>query len=153
MKAIKHLLWMLIALSVSISFAACGGDDDNQDLPEMPNQENPEWRKALVGKWMEQQNLYLWGFEIKADGTGYEFHGSYSSITGEFSFSGTDYITWKLVGKSFKWEDVYDDYSESIDILFLEGNTMRWLWSDPADNGGGTPEPRTFRRVEKFPWE
>ena len=29
MKAIKHLLWMLIALSMSISFAACGGDDNN----------------------------------------------------------------------------------------------------------------------------
>ena len=36
MKAIKHLLWMLIALSMSISFAACGGDDNNdgnQDIP------------------------------------------------------------------------------------------------------------------------
>lgn len=47
MKAIKHLLWMLIALSVSISFAACGGDDDNQDLPEMPNQEIRNGEKPL----------------------------------------------------------------------------------------------------------
>lgn len=152
MKAIKHLLWMLIALSVSISFAACGGDDDNQDLPEMPNQENPEWRKALVGKWMEQNDLDVWGLNLGADGEGYEFEGRYSSMTGEFLLSGTDYISWKVIGKSLKW--VYEDgKSESLDIKFLEGNTMRWLWSDPADNGGGTPEPRTFRRVEKFPWE
>lgn len=149
MKAIKHLLWMLIALGMSISFAACGGDDDNnQDLPEIPDQENPEWRNALVGKWMEQNDLDVWGFNLGADGEGYEFSGYYSSITGEFLLTGTDYITWKLVGKSLKWVDE-DDYAESIDIKFLEGNTMRWVWSNPAD---GTTE-RTFKRVEKFPWE
>lgn len=148
MNAIKHLLWLLLALSMSISLASCGGDDDNQDLPEMPNQENPEWRDALIGKWMEQDNLDVWGLNLGADGEGYEFSGYHSSITGEFILTGTDYITWKLVGKSLKWVDE-DDYAESIDINFLEGNTMRWVWSNSHD---GT-SVRTFKRVEKFPWE
>ena len=68
MKAIKYLMWMLIALSMSISFASCG--DDDEDEPQ---------GSGIVGSWV-CNNRYYGGSDT------YTFHdnGTYN-----WSYSGS----------------------------------------------------------------
>ena len=153
MKAIKHLLWMLIALSMSISFASCGGDDDdgNQDIPT-PAPGPGEGASELVGKWEDtaaypQYNVGE-GYELKADGSGIGFE---SNVSTDESY-GTWGIRWSYKNDLLTIQDAKDKddvYIYRVD--YIDESVMRVTNCDEH----GVPEStkRTFYRVKKFHWE
>lgn len=88
MKAIKHLLWMLIALSLSVCFASCG--DDDEDEPQ---------GMSIVGTW--KSDNHYWGgsdtYVFHDNGTyNWSYSGSadwFERESGTYTFNGVTLTT------------------------------------------------------------
>lgn len=152
MKAIKHLLWMLIALSMSISFAACGGDDNNdgnQDIPT-PAPGPGEGASELVGKWEDTYSTsgIGWGYELKANGSGIGFESNVSTD----KCYGTWGIRWSYKNDLLTIQDAKDeDDIEIYRVDYIDEAAMRLTTCD--EHGVPTSNKVTFYRVKKFHWE
>lgn len=72
---------MLIAMSMSICFASCGGDDDNNQDISAPTPGPGEGASELVGKWEDTYSTcgIGWGYELKANGSGIGFESNVST--------------------------------------------------------------------------
>jgi uncharacterized lipoprotein YehR (DUF1307 family) len=148
MKAIKHLLWMLIALGLSISFASCGGDDNDgtQDLPT-PAPGPGEGASELVGKWetVESGQTIGWGYQLKANGTGIGFEANQN--TG--NLNGTWDIKWVYNHPILR---IYEGkYTTIFKVSYVSETSMVCIWCD--DSGQPTDRISTLRKVSKFFWE
>lgn len=154
MKAIKHLLWMLIALSMSISFAACGGDDNNdgnQDIPT-PAPGPGEGASELVGKWetVESGQTIGWGWLLKADGTGTGFEADINPVY----VHGTWPIRWKYKNNILDIDEGCEGLEEdflSYRVDYISETVMRC--TDLDEFGKPTTRKITFKKVDKFFWE
>lgn len=88
MKAIKRLLWMLIALSMSASFAACG--DDDEDEPQ---------GAGIVGSWVCNNHYYGGSdtYTFRDNGTySWSYSGSadwFDPESGTYTFNGATLTT------------------------------------------------------------
>lgn len=89
MKAIKHLLWMLIALSMSISFASCGDDDEDEPQPQ----------GGIVGSWVSNNHYYGGSdtYTFRDNGTySWSYSGSadwFDPESGTYTFNGATLTT------------------------------------------------------------
>ena len=101
MKQIKHLAFLMLALTFALGFTACGDDDDD---------DTPSDSQSIVGKWKCTHDAYgdLWDdpyyIIFKSDGTGYEY------------FEDEDVWRFEYVATSTKLTLYYDDDS-TPDIL------------------------------------
>lgn len=151
MKAIKHLLWMLIALSMSISFAACGDDNNNQDLPT-PAPGPGEGASELVGKWetVESGQTIGWGWELKADGSGTGFEADVDPVYVHETWQ----IRWKYKNNILDIDEGCEGLEEdflSYRVDYISETVMRC--TDLDEHGNPTSRKITFKKVDKFFWE
>lgn len=152
MKAIKHLLRMLLALSMSISFTACGGDDDNnQDIPA-PTPGPGEGAFELVGKWetVESGQTIGWGWQLKADGTGTGFEADIDPVYVHETWP----IRWKYINNILDIDEGCEGLEEdflSYRVDNISETVMRC--TDLDEFGKPTSRKITFKKVDRFFWE
>ena len=152
MKAIKHLLRMLLALSMSISFTACGGDDDNnQDIPA-PTPGPGEGASELVGKWetVESGQTIGWGWQLKADGTGTGFEADIDPVYVHETWP----IKWMYKNNILDIDEGCEGLEEdflSYRVDYISETVMRC--TDLDEFGKPTSRKITFKKVDRFFWE
>lgn len=152
MKAIKHLLRMLIAMSMSICFASCGGDDDNnQDIPA-PTPGPGEGASELVGKWetVESGQTIGWGWQLKADGTGTGFEADIDPVYVHETWP----IRWKYKNNILDIDEGCEGLEEdflSYRVDYISETVMRC--TDLDEFGKPTSRKITFKKVDRFFWE
>lgn len=135
---------------MSISFASCGGDDNNPDNPIEKNVEAS--KSAIVGNWENVANYgnVVMGYSFKADGTGIGFE-AYKSPA---ELHETWPINWSYKNSVLKIDEGCEGDEADIttyDVRFLGESSMSWTEYD--DNGKLTTKTTTYRKVSKFFWE
>lgn len=125
----NHLLVVMLAALMAMTFSACG--DDNDEL----NAGNTE----LIGKWEFTDGD--WGYQFSTGGVGYgvEYTAS-ADYTAMWSFS------WSYKNNILTMVDEDGD-AEVLVIDYIDNQIMKFHWQDEPNH------KKTLYKVNEFSWK
>lgn len=139
-KILKRLM-LLLVMTLGLTFASCGGGDDDKDDGD---KDIVAPKSELVGKWESSDSN--WGMKLNSDGKGFEYEapGNYDPESWA--------ITWKYKNDILTLTDGDGD-KEILKIEYLDEDMMIYSWVDDGGSYSDGDEHRTMFKVRKFSWE
>lgn len=147
MKTLRLIGMAIIAVMMSVNFAACGDDDEEGNLPTIGT------AKDLVGRW-----TLTWtkGWEINSEGARETWDEEDSGEDFIFQADGTGWkatpytqypsFTWKFENNNFTWN--YDFYQNcTVKIIQLDSENLIF---EITENNLDSQEINTYRRVSSI---
>lgn len=128
---------LFVGIAMSVSFAACGGDDDDEPADD----------SAIVGTWYVE-----WSDEYGVEWEEYTFrpNGAYSWVEGYRSY-GSDNTSYEYGKGTYTYDAakqlliISSDYGKEFITCIIKGDTMTFYFDDDKDDDG----PTVWRRTNK----